>query len=747
MIRHVLAHAAPLAAAAVLLLPDVSAAQAPDMSALHAAVMNSGRRTMTAERMADDEKIVLDGILDEAVWGRATSAGAFIQQDPVFEGTPTEATDVRIVYNRDHLYIGVVCHDSEPDKLLGNTRKRDEFLSADDRFMWTMDPFLDQQSGYFFEMNPSGLMADALLGAGGTNNREWDGIWNARVRRSEVGWTIEIDIPFRTLNFDPNAPAWGVNFQRTVRRKNEENMWTGYQRNQGLRRMSNAGLLLGIHDVSQGMGLELKPYVSGSVGEAPGRIPATGVKGHGDVGLDVSYNLTPSLRGVATFNTDFAETEVDQRLVNLTRFPLSLPEKRTFFLDGANFFDFYVPAFFSRRIGLDANGQPQRIDVGAKLTGQAGAQDIGALYVRTGEDEGAPAEDFLVARSRRRFFRQSYVGGIFTARAPHGVGAPSGQQTAGADFLLATSEFRGNKNLQASGYVLWNSDELGLGDNLGYAMKLDYPNDRWDATFEFQEIQKNHSPSLGFTPRRDFRKYRPSLRFSPRPQGHPWIRRLSFGGDMNLFTNTANELVTREIDITAFRVEMHSQDSVQFELTPTYERLERNFTISDGITLPIGTAYDFTRYQVQVNTANRRVLAVQGTYGWGSFFSGDRREVILGLGVRPRPGVTINLRSEWNDVDLAEGRFQTRLYRLITDTQFSPFMYIVNNIQYDSVSRVLGWQARYRWTVTPGNDVFVVYTHNWLDALDGTDPLDPSLRGFRTLDRRAAAKVVYTKRF
>ncbi|MGE3275063.1 MAG: DUF5916 domain-containing protein [Vicinamibacterales bacterium] len=724
--------------------PPPARAQEPppqDMSALHAAVMNAGRRTMTAERMADDERIVLDGILDEAVWSRATSAGEFIQQDPVFEGTPTERTDVRIVYNRDHLYMGIVCYDSEPDKLAGNTRKRDEFLSADDRFMWTMDPFLDQQSGYFFEMNPSGLMADALLGAGGTNNRQWDGIWNARVRRSEVGWTIEIDIPFRTLNFDPNAPAWGINFQRTVRRKNEENMWTGYQRNQGLRRMSNAGLLLGIRDVSQGNGLELKPYVSGSVGESPGRVPATATKGTADVGLDVSYNITPSLRAVATINTDFAETEVDQRLVNLTRFPLSLPEKRSFFLDGANFFDFYVPAFFSRRVGLDANGQPQRIDAGGKVTGQAGSNDVGVLYVRTGEDDGAPAEDFLVARTRRRFFRQSYVGGIFTGRAPHGELAPSAQQTAGVDFLLATSEFRGNRNLQASGYFLWNSDELGLGENLAYAMKVDYPNDIWDTGFEFQEIQKNHNPSLGFTPRRDFRKYSPWFRYSPRPQGHPWIRRMSFGGNVDVWTNTENTLITREIELQPFRVETHSQESVELEITPTFERLERDFEISDGIVLPAGAAYDFTRYQLEMNTANRRVLALQGTYAWGGFFSGDRREVAVGLGVRPRPGVTINLRTEWNDVELAEGHFQTRLYRLVTDTQFSPFMYIVNNIQYDSVSRILGWQSRFRWTVTPGNDIFVVYTHNWLDLND------PHATGYRTLDRRGAAKAVYTKRF
>ena len=178
---------------------------------------------MTAERLLEGERISLDGILDEAVWDRATPATDFIQQDPVFGGTPTERTEVRILFDAERLYMGVLAFDSEPDRMLGNTMKRDEFLRADDRFMWSIDTFLDQQSGYFFEMNPSGLMADSLMGSAGGQNRAWDGIWDAEVRRSEMGWTIEFEIPFRTLNFDPNAPAWGINFQRTIRRKNEEN--------------------------------------------------------------------------------------------------------------------------------------------------------------------------------------------------------------------------------------------------------------------------------------------------------------------------------------------------------------------------------------------------------------------------------------------------------------------------------------------------------------------------------------------
>src|SRR6476620_1262672 len=322
-------------------------------------IMNSTRRTVRAVRLLDTERITLDGVLDEAVWKRTAPAGDFIMQDPTLGGTPTEATEVHFAFNQDHLYMAVVCHDSEPDKLLGNTRKRDEFLSADDRFMWTIDTFLNQQTGYFFEMNPSGLMADALMGPGGTNNREWDGIWNARVHRSEIGWVIEIDIPFRSIAFDANAPAWGINFQRTVRRKNEESVWTGHLRNQGLNRLSNAGLLVGLEDISAGHGIDIKPYAIGTSESFPGRANP-GVRTRANAGLDVFYSPTPRVRTNVTLNTDFAQTEVDQRLTNLGRFPQFFPEKRDFFLDGATFFDFQSSAngdntllpFFTRRVGL-----------------------------------------------------------------------------------------------------------------------------------------------------------------------------------------------------------------------------------------------------------------------------------------------------------------------------------------------------------------------------------------------------------
>jgi hypothetical protein len=520
-------------------------------------------RSITAIRLATGESVDLDGQLDESVWSRALPAADFRQIDPTNGAPATEATEVRIAYDDEALYMGVTCYDSEPDRWLGYQRRRDEFLPADDRFMWTIDTFLDTRSGYFFEMNPSGLMADSLFGVNG-DNRAWDGIWNARVRHSAIGWTIEIQIPFRTLNFNPDVDAWGANFQRTVRRKNEDSIWTGWARNQGLRRMTNAGRISGICGTSRG-GLDVKPYGLVSAQRSPGRENA-GLEGNrAAAGVDLFYNPTPLLRANLTVNTDFAQTEVDQRQVNLTRFSLFFPE------------------------------------------------------------------------------------------------------------------------------------------------------------------------------RRDYRRYRPSLAFQPRPNGHRYIRRFVFNGSVDTQTNLENALLTREIEFTLLETQFHSQDSFGITLNSTEEHLDEPFAITRDITLPAGNRYNFTRFRVRGQTANRRVLALTGRVEAGSFYSGTRRQAVLNWTVRMRPGYIVYLNSEWNTVRLAEGEFSSNVFRIVGETQFTPWVALVNNLQYDTVSRVAGWQSRFRWIVRPGNDLYLVYTHNWLDDL--------ALNRFATLDRRFASKVMYTHRF
>lgn len=700
-------------------------------------------RSVAAVRLPESDVVTLDGRLDESFWKRAEPAADFVQVDPANGSPATEQTEVRIVYNSDTLYIGVLCLDSEPDKWLGYQRRRDEFLSSDDRFMWTIDTFHNAQSGYFFEMNPSGLMGDSLMG-GGIDNRQWDGIWNARVHRGDFGWSIEIAIPFRSLNFDPNSDQWGINFQRTVRRKNEDSIWMGWARNQGLRRMTNAGLLTGIHDVSQGLGLDVKPYALAASESSPGR-GASAFTSSADAGLDVFYSPTPGLRSVLTVNTDFAQTEVDQRQVNLTRFSLFFPEKRDFFLDGAPFFafgsplggDLIVNPFFSRRIGLTSSGTPQTINYGGKLTGQMGRQDVGFLHVRTGDDHATIGEEFTVGRVRRRVLAQSYFGGIYTRRDPHGSGAA--RQTAGIDFRLATSRFRGSQNLESTGYVLHatNTSSGGGGNSFGFTAAM--PNDLWNLQFATRQVDADFEPAIGFVTRRGYRRYQQGVEYGPRPRGNRYVRRYVFNAALDVQTDLHNMLLSRSVDLRVFDVSFHSGDSFSAQVSNSRERLDAPFTPSRGITLPLGAEYDTNLVTFRASTANRRTLALSATLESGGYYSGTRRGTALNLTLRARPGVIVYASTELNRVRLAEGAFSTRLYRLVGETQFSPWIALVNNFQYDSVSRVLGWQSRFRWILRPGSDVYFVYTHNWLD--------DPATAGFATVDRRIASKVLYTHRF
>jgi hypothetical protein len=717
---------------------------APDPGAGQPLPNGVDRRTVRAVRLADSERVILDGRLDEDVWRRTAPAADFVQIDPANGMPATEKTEVHVAYDAHALYLGVICFDSEPDRWVAYQKRRDETLPADDKLRWTIDTFLDGRTGYFFEMNPLGSMADALMGASG-QNRQWDGIWEGRARRSGIGWTLEVEIPFRTLNFNPASDTWGINFERTVQRKNETSIWMGWARNQGLMRMTNAGHVTGIRHVTQGRGLDLKPYALAAAQASPGR-GAPAFRAERNAGVDLFYNPTPTLRATFTVNTDFAQTEVDQRQVNLTRFSLFFPERRDFFLDGANFFDFsgggtseaQVTPFFSRRIGLSAALTPQPIDVGAKLTGQAGRQDVGLLHVRTRavEGEGMIGEDFTVARIKRRLLQQSYVGALYTRRDGRAPGAGA-SHTAGLDFRLATARFLGSQNLNATGWFLHATGPGRTTGNAAYGLSVEYPNDRWSGGLYMREVQRNFDPAVGFVTRRDFRRFRSSASFGPRPRASRLVRRFEFGAAAEALTDLDGRMLERAFDFTLLEVTFHSQDGFGLGLTRRYERLDAPFPISRGITLPQGAEYDATRVEASWQTASRRPVSVGGRVETGGFYSGRRHRIVSGLTFRA-PGYVLALNAEWNRVRLAQGRFGSHVYRVVGETQFTPFVALVNNVQFDTVSRVLGWQSRFRWILRPGSDLYVVYTHNWLD--------DPVAGRFTSLDRRAASKLLYTHR-
>ncbi len=706
---------------------------------------------MKAVRLDGDERIALDGRLTEEGWQRVEPAVDFRQQDPRNGEAATEPTEVRILYDERRFVIGITCFDSEPGQLRANQMQRDQSLGADDRFMLSIDTYSDGRTGYYFEINPAGAMGDGLVlaGNGGAVNRSWDGIWTARVERDARGWTAEIEIPLRTINFDPLATSWGINFQRTVRRKNEETLWSGWARNQGLTYMDAAGRLEGLEGLTQGLGLDLLPYVLGTTSAAPGR-GAPAARQTIAYGGDIAYNLTPGLRANLSINTDFAETEVDQRQVNLTRFPLFFPEKRAFFLEGANLFDFSrepgtsITPFFSRRIGLDAAGVPQPIDYGAKLTGQAGAFDVAALEVRTRDRASAPGEHFLVVRSRRRFWRQSYVGAILTGRDD---GAAPGRHTIGADASLSTSEFLARQVLDVSAFYLTTTKRPGTRGGDAFGARINFPNDPWNVRLSVREVQDGYDPAVGFVDRRGYRLLNPGARRIVHTDRNPLVRRFSFEADLGYWYDLHGVLETRTLDAQLVRVDLQAGDIIEYHFRPLYERLPRQFEIFPGVVLPAGGEYSFLRHRFQVQSATRRPVSINATYERGEFYSGERVQATGTLSVRPHRGWLLAVGADYNQVSLAEGRFTTRVWVSDVNTQVNPFISLVNRLQFDTVTRQLGWQSRFRWIMKPGNDVFFVYTHNWIEPEADVADAGSTRRTFQTLDRRGSLKIVRTIRF
>ena len=712
-------------------------AQAQAQGQVHALQARGQARVLEATRLAPAEHVALDGRLDEVLWRRAQAADGFLQQEPVEGGPPTERTEVRVVYDADNLYIGALLHDSDPDGILGYQRQRDQDLASDDRFMVVLDTFLDGRTAYYFETNPAGLMGDGLVRNTGYArvNKAWDGVWEARTARGAFGWSTEIRIPFRTLNFDESSDAWGINFQRTVRRKNEELVWSGHRRNQGLLRPINAGRLTGLRDVTQGLGLEVVPYGAAtwrSGAGIPTEIPL-------DAGVDMNYSVTSNLRAAVTVNTDFAEAEVDRRRVNLTRFPLFYPEQRDFFLENASIFEFAplnaVNPYFSRRIGLD-EGQVIPIEYGTRLAGQAGAHDLGFLQIRTGPLDGRPAEDFTVARVKRNFLAQSSIGVLYTRRAAgageHGPAAAD-RHTVGADLDLFTSEFLGDKNLQFQAFYVVHTDPErggidGAADRSSRGFRVNYPNDMWQAHLSFREFGEQWDPAVGFVQRRGFRRSNPIVTFAPRPDWFDSVRHLEFRFYYEHLTDLDNRLLTQQTGLTLLGVVWESGD--RFDL------LEAPCEIHPGVLLPID-AYEFDDWELNVETASHRRLSGSASVAVGELWSGDRAALQLGLTVRPYPGVTATAEWEHENVDLREGRFRTNLVRMLGSWHASPWIAFDGNLQYDTVTAVAGLYTRLRWILRPGSDFYFVYTENWRSTRDR----------FLTLSRGATTKINYTHRF
>jgi hypothetical protein len=683
--------------------------------------------------------IHVDGKLDEPDWETAAPIGVLTQREPL-EGQPaTEATIVRVLVDEQPLYFGIVCLESHGGGIVSTQLTRDANLDVDDRVTIVLDPFFDHRNGFFFQLNPAGARSDGQISNNAQDlTRDWDGIWDAATTRTSDGWTVEIVIPFKTLRFRPDQTVWGFNVERQIKHLFETDRWAAARVTSWIGNLADAGQLTGIEGARQGHGLDVRPYVSG--GEDTGDGQFTG-------GVDVFKNLTPNLNASVTVNTDFAETEADIRQVNLTRFPLFFPEKRTFFLEGAGVFDVaglapggdsdLIP-FFTRRIGIygneDIGGGEVPIGAGAKIVGRQADYNIGVLDVETRNlpEASLNRQNLFAARVSRNIFEQSWVGAIVTHGNPDGT---STNTLIGIDAQLATSRFKGDKNVVLDLFAQRTDDTL-LGHDYAGGLGLAYPNDRWDLALNWKQIGDAFQPELGFVPRLGIRKTHARIAFQPRPKR--WgIRQFFFEFEPTYITNLANRLENWRFFIAPFNVRTESGEHLEWNVIPEFEHLDAAFEIYPGVIVPAGS-YQWHKYRAEMNTATKRWWVIDFAYWWGGFYDGTRKQTGLGITLKPNAHLSLAMRADRNDIALVEGRFYTQVTTGRIDYNLTPNVSWQNLGQYDNETRIVSFQSRFRWILRPGNDLFLVLNRGWFRDFDGN---------YSTSFNRASSKLQYTFRF
>lgn len=679
------------------------------------------------------ERIVLDGILNEAVWKDVPAASGFTQREPRAGEPATEATEVRVAYTPSTLYIGIRALDSEPRAVVARAMQRDADVTEDDSVSIVLDTFDDGKNGYFFATNANGVRTDALMSDDGDDfNIEWNGVWNVKARRTEEGWTAEMEIPFSTLRFSPEKDAWGMNVRRLVRRKGEEAYWAPLPLEADITRMSRAGRLTGLEGLSPGLNLRVKPFAAASGRESPAKGRGDGVQTENDNGVDVKWGLGRGLSLDLTVNTDFAESEADEQQVNLSRFSLFLPERREFFLENAGLFEFGPRAvfgapvlrpFFSRRVGLTEDGRAVPIEWGTRLTGRTGPWSLGLLEARTGSPEdGSAADDWGVLRLKRRVGERLSVGLLSTRHAVDG----NENRVYGMD-----ADWNPTARLKVRSFWARSDDtEDGTGRTGGLGALYRGPAWRW--SLDAAEIGERFDPEAGFLLRRGVRRYAGSLTFVPRPE-IPHIRNLFFEGRSEAYTGLDGRLdwMWNGFDLFSFRTK--SDDVVSLFADARYERLDEPFEIRPGVFIP-AAEHRFGDLGLWGATNASRAVSASAWIQKGSFYDGTRLAHGMSLGLRP--GRHFRSESSWDrhHVELPGGAFDTNLFRERLTLALTPDLSAAAFAQWSDTADLLSMNLRLNWSYKPGSDVFLVFNETW----------DAPAFGRRTeRDRQAILKLTW----
>jgi hypothetical protein len=713
----------------------------------------NGRVVVRAIRLT--EPIRVDGRLDEAVYQDNPPIGDFIQSAPEAGAPASERTEAWVMFDQNFIYISGKCYDSAPpEKWTANELRRDTSqLRQNDMFGALLDTFHDRRNGYNFYTNPLGGFADQVLADEGNPNADWNPVWQVRTGRFEGGWTAELAIPFKSIRYvSGQNQTWGIQLRRAIRRKNEWTHLTSLPASNAgpssIFRVSRAATLVGLDLPPAGKNLEVKPYGISRVISDRLRTPPSSNDFERAIGLDAKYGVTANLTADLTVNTDFAQVEVDEQQLNLTRFSLQFPEKRDFFLEGRGLFDFgrggggggggggvgfgsggnssptngAPTLFYSRRIGLNA-GRVVPIEVGGRLTGKVGKFGIGAMNLETGDESisGTPSTNFTVVRVKRDILRRSTIGAIATGRSQSSVVPGASNQALGVD-----GSFSFFQDVNTGGYYARSQTEGRNRDNHSYQGRFDYSPDRYGVRLDYLKVGENFNPELGFTRRSNFRRSFASARFSPRPRASKIVRKYTTEGTFEYLVNGVDQLESRQRGVR-FNTEFQNSDAFSVEATNNYELLVRPFAVATGVVIPTG-GYAFSDVTASYGFGQQRRASGVVSLQQGHFYNGDITAVGYSSGrVAVLKQWSVEPSLTLNHVSLPVGTFTTTVVRTRTDYGFSPRRFVSALVQYNTADNSFSSNFRFRWEYLPGSELFVVYT----------DERDTLVSGFPGLKNRA----------
>ena len=670
-------------------------------------------------RISDPIKI--DGHLDEPAWSQAEAATDFRQESPT-EGAPaSEKTEVRVLYDNKNVYLGIRAFDTEASKINARDLVRDSTFDTDDRIEIVLDTYHDRRNAFRFSVNPLGTQQDALITDEGKDiNLSWDGSWISSGRIDAQGYNVEIEIPLTTLRFTEGIDTWGFNVSRVIRRKNEENLWSSWQRSYGLERISQAGELAGVGEIKRRRLHEIKPYATGGWRQG---VPLVGKPGfdsglNGKAGLEVvKIGITPSLTAEFTANPDFGQVEVDNQVVNLTRFSVFFPEKRDFFLENSGIFLFgregENQAFFTRRIGLTDDGAPVPIDYGAKVTGRIGAYNVGFLQVQTrklGEASSPftiPRDQFTVLRVKRDVLKRSYIGAIFVNRqgAPS-AGGLSYNRVAGVD-----SEFNLTDHYKVTAFWM-GSATPGVHSSYGSSrLQSIFENSLYRFITVYEDVGSNFNPEVGFIERNAIHQYFGQFAYKPRPKFIPHVQQMEFETQIEYYTDRHNKLATRQTELSWDTIFKNSSELFFRPIEAVNDVLTEPFEIRPGIKIPVG-AYQFNRPILEFTSDLSKRVIFTAREKWGKFYTGTRYETSGGIQWRPNAHLFFDFGESYNKVHLREGDFNTSLFTGRFNYNFSRKLLTSVFVQLNSAARLSLINVRLRYIYRPNSDFFIIYNQS-----------------------------------